>query len=279
MSYLTGYLLADRILAKSSFRRTFLAGETIFREGDPADALFIVASGKIEIVRDGAGGEQRLAEVGPEDIFGEVGLLGEQGTRAASARAVEDSVLVMVGENPIELLRDMGESHAAIALAKRAICAVGQWTRARNQRAIAEPKNDIVASTGDTGGLESVRSNLPKRFLRFFPKQEKLADGEYLVRQGEKSSGFYFIHRGVLEVLVGNGEDAGHVVAELRGPAVAGELGYFTGETRSASLRARGEVIHTYFDGAEFEEIEESDPERALEMLFAVAKSLVGMLR
>lgn len=251
----------------------------MFREGDAADALFMVASGKIGIFKSRGGGEEKLAEVGSEGIFGEMGLLGGQDTRSADARALEDSVLVMVRENPIELLSAMGESHAANDLLKRVICALGQWLRARNERAARTSGESLMVSTGDAGDLASVRRNLPKGFLRFFPRQEKLADGEFLLKEGEKSRGFHFIHHGVLDVITGDAETGGKVVAELRGPAVAGELGYFAGEPRSASLRAKGEVVHTYFAGHEFEEIEESDPERALEMLFAVSKSLVAMLR
>jgi CRP-like cAMP-binding protein len=279
MSYLTGYLLADRILAKSSCRREFRTGEFVFREGDPADALFIVASGKIGIFKSGEAGESQLAEVGPEGIFGEMGLLGGQDKRAADARAIQDSVLVMVRENPVELLSAMGESHAAIDLLKRLVCALGQWLRARNERAARSSGEAMMVTTGDARDLEAVRRHLPRGFLRFFPRQERLAEGEFLLKEGEKSRGFHFIHHGVLEVITGDPEAGGKVVAELHGPAVAGELGYFSGEPRAASLRAKGEVAHTYFAGHQFEEIEESDPERALEMLFAVAKSLVAMLR
>jgi CRP-like cAMP-binding protein len=279
MNYLTGYLLADRILAKSSVRREFRAGEVVFREGDPADALFIVVSGKIGIFKSRDGDETQLAEVGPEGIFGEMGLLGGEEKRAADARATEDAVLVMVMENPIQLLSAMGESHAANDLLKRVICALGQWLRARNERVARSIGEAPKVVTGDARDLESVRRSLPKGFLRFFPRQEKLPDGEYLLREGEKSRGFHFIHHGVLEVITGGIETGGRVVAELHGPAVAGELGYFAGEPRSASLRAKGEVVHTYFAGHEFEEIEETDPERSLEMLFAVARSLVAMLR
>ena len=279
MSYLTGYLLADRILAKSSCRLAFGPGEVVFREGDPADALFLVASGKIGIFKSQEGGEVRLAEVGPEGIFGEMGLLKERGTRSASARAMEDSLVVKVGENPIELLSVMGEYHAANDLLKRVICALGQWLRARNERAGRSPGDAVKVATGDAKDLESVRRSLPKGFLHFFPKQEKLADREFLLEEGGKSRGFHFIHHGVLEVITHTGEAGERVVAEIHGPALAGELGYFAGEPRSASLRAKGEVVHTYFSGHQFEEIEESDPERALEMLFAVARSLVSVLR
>lgn len=276
MSYLTGYLLADRILAKSTCRRTVKAGEVIFREGDEADALYLVAEGKVEIIKAGPGGGEVVAVVGPEGIFGEIGLLGGDGRRTATARAAEDAQLVIIGENPLELLRDMGESHAAIALLKRVICALGQWVRARNQRAVETGARTPVHS--DPDALESIRQGLPKGFLRFFPRTEKLAPGEILLREGEKAHGFHFLHAGVLEVVRGTGESE-QVVAELHAPAVAGELGYFANEPRSATLRARGPAVHTSFAGHEFEDLEESDPERALEMLFAVARSLVMMIR
>ena len=60
-------------------RRRFEAGDVVFRAGDPADALFIVARGSVEVVADSPGADHQagaaIAELGPGTAFGEMGLL------------------------------------------------------------------------------------------------------------------------------------------------------------------------------------------------------------
>jgi CRP/FNR family transcriptional regulator, cyclic AMP receptor protein len=73
--------------------RTFKAGEVIFRKGDPAEELFIVKDGKVEI-RLG----NRLLDTLPENsIFGEMALI-DHNPRSATAVAATDATVVPVGE-------------------------------------------------------------------------------------------------------------------------------------------------------------------------------------
>jgi CRP-like cAMP-binding protein len=79
--------------------RSYKAGEIIFREGDPAEELFVVKSGAVEI-RLG----NRLLDTLPErSIFGEMALI-DRGARSATAVAATDSVLVPVGEKQFLLM-------------------------------------------------------------------------------------------------------------------------------------------------------------------------------
>jgi CRP/FNR family transcriptional regulator, cyclic AMP receptor protein len=69
------------------------AGEVIFREGDPAEELFVVKSGKIEI-RLG----NRVLDTLPEfSIYGEMALI-DHSPRSARAVAATDATIVPVGE-------------------------------------------------------------------------------------------------------------------------------------------------------------------------------------
>ena len=73
--------------------RTFAAGEVIFRQGDPADELFIVKTGKVNIMLG-----NRLLDTLPElSIFGEMALI-DRGPRSATAIAATEATLVPVGE-------------------------------------------------------------------------------------------------------------------------------------------------------------------------------------
>nr|WP_274387474.1 MFS transporter [Salsipaludibacter albus] len=66
------------------------AGHRIVTEGEPADAFYVVADGRVEIVGRGEGTTERhLAAMGPGDYFGEIGLL-EEVPRTASVDATTD---------------------------------------------------------------------------------------------------------------------------------------------------------------------------------------------
>jgi CRP-like cAMP-binding protein len=71
----------------------FKAGETVFLEHEPGDALYLVDSGSVRIwVRDADANEVTLSELKPGDFFGEMSVL-DGGKRSASATAVVDSTL------------------------------------------------------------------------------------------------------------------------------------------------------------------------------------------
>ena len=73
--------------------RVFKAGDVIFKEGDPADTLFVVQSGSVEI-RLGNGVLDTLPE---RSIFGEMALI-DDAPRSATAVAQTDVSLVPIGE-------------------------------------------------------------------------------------------------------------------------------------------------------------------------------------
>ncbi len=65
------------------------AGETIVRQGAPADKFFIVVDGEAEIVRDEAGQQKLVASLSAGQLFGEVAIMRDQ-PRTATVRAKGD---------------------------------------------------------------------------------------------------------------------------------------------------------------------------------------------
>jgi CRP-like cAMP-binding protein len=76
--------------------------DTLFNEGDEANELFVVLSGRIAIgKRSPDGRESLVALMEKGDLFGEMPLFDEE-TRSASARALERSEVVRV---PFDVVR------------------------------------------------------------------------------------------------------------------------------------------------------------------------------
>ena len=70
-------------------------GAVIIRQGDPGDCMFVVQSGTVEVVREEGGATTVLAELGPNDFFGEMSLF-EHESRSATVRAKRDARVLTV---------------------------------------------------------------------------------------------------------------------------------------------------------------------------------------
>jgi len=80
---------------------------TIFSEKMPAEALYIVKSGKIKIsVMEGEGDEVGLLELGPGDFFGEIALIQES-SRAVTARSEGAVEVIMLARRDFSALLDL----------------------------------------------------------------------------------------------------------------------------------------------------------------------------
>lgn len=81
-----------RVLA-SLRRRHFATGEAVFHDGDPADALHLVAEGRLVVRRTTEDGNRvAFSVVGPGAAFGELGMLSAARRRSSTVEALEPCV-------------------------------------------------------------------------------------------------------------------------------------------------------------------------------------------
>jgi len=112
--------------------RRFLAGQTIFRAGDPGDGFYLVESGRVIISAAIGNSESRpLATVGPGEFFGEMALLDEA-PRSATATAELETTTYCIGREELALL----ELRPQLAL--HLIREFSQRVRALNRKYIDE---------------------------------------------------------------------------------------------------------------------------------------------
>lgn len=77
------------------------AGSAVFAKGDPAEALYVVLSGRVRIFDRTDLAENEAARVGPGDYFGEHAVLSRT-THSNNAQAVEDSELMVIPRESLE---------------------------------------------------------------------------------------------------------------------------------------------------------------------------------
>lgn len=78
-------------------RRWLRAGAVIFRKGDPADKLYMLAAGRIELVEIGSVLE-------PGRIFGEIAFFSPERTRTLTARCLDRCLLLSINETAVKQL-------------------------------------------------------------------------------------------------------------------------------------------------------------------------------
>lgn len=167
--------------------RDFASGETIYEEGDPGDAVFIVRMGEVEVLRNVGGKPMRLSVLGGGAIFGEMGVIRSL-SRSTTTRAMgggaklvviprDDFLAMFRDDNPLalEILRLLCErlTHADDKLLQHRLYAEGapfdEIERVRLLGASAEVEKQI--------GMDGiVVANLPFRVGRHTKPSDVSAD-------------------------------------------------------------------------------------------------------
>jgi len=83
---------ARRTLSERGRLRTFKTGDVLMRQGEESDSMYVILSGRVRVDRDAPGqpGPARLAELGANDVVGEIGVL-DGGARTATVTAMEET--------------------------------------------------------------------------------------------------------------------------------------------------------------------------------------------
>jgi CRP-like cAMP-binding protein len=132
-----GHETTDLWLQRYMKRRRHAAGDVIFRQGDAADRLYMLAAGRIELMEIGV-------TLGPGRIFGELAFFAPGRHRTLTARCLEPCLLLSIDENTMRqlyyqnpgfgfeliglvagrLFADVGRLEAELAAARAALAGV-----------------------------------------------------------------------------------------------------------------------------------------------------------
>lgn len=84
-----------KLLALASERLSYAPGEAVFHEGDEPDAVYVVLSGSVAVLRDSPAGPVHVAELSQGAIVGEIAVLCDS-LRTATIAAVGHASLLKI---------------------------------------------------------------------------------------------------------------------------------------------------------------------------------------
>ncbi|MDQ6622457.1 MAG: peptidase domain-containing ABC transporter [Verrucomicrobiota bacterium] len=192
-------------------------GDVIVHQGDPADAFYVLLSGRARAIKvDQNGTEIALATLRPGDVFGEAAL-GEGGTRNASIRcstAVE--VLRLARTDFLELCRRVPALQEQVEITKRLRALQGFLYEFSNFGRLPTP---------------ALRSLIEKL------SPVSVAKGDLIIRQGEPAGPMFILEKGRARAFAGNNGKQQNL-AFYRDGDFFGELSILNGSPRAASVEA-----------------------------------------
>ena len=210
----------------------FVKGETVVREGDVADALFLIKSGGLAAYKEEDGKPQGklLGAMGQLEFFGESSLDADEGEkRQATVVASEKSlVLKLTRSDFTELLGDL-----------RSVIRFNF-----NQKVLGSMELFKELS-------ESEKSTLVDALV-----EQPFESGEAIINQGEAGDAFYIIKSGGVRVEATNEENVTTVIKEHLGPSdYFGEMALMKDEPRMATVTATAHTICMKLDRATFQQL------------------------
>jgi HlyB family type I secretion system ABC transporter len=208
---------AQKLVIDSCVPVSYRFGESLVREGEEADAFFVLVSGQARVVKKAENGQEiSLNVLRAGDGFGETALL-QKGRRTATVRASSD---VEAFRLDVSVFLAMLQSNPEIR---------GYLELQSRQRAL----HNFFRSYLPFAQLAPAAMELMLREL----EPLSIPPSGIVIRQGDPPGPMYIVEEGRLRVFT---EAAGRrqYVAYVRKGDVFGEISFFKGQPRAASVEA-----------------------------------------
>lgn len=140
-------------MKEAGLGRTYRSGETIVRQGDRGDCMYVIQQGKAEVIQKRDGREVCLATLTDGDVFGEMALF-EQDVRSATVRALTE-VRALTVDRTIFLRRIHQDPSLAFMIMQKMSNRIreldGELARVKAGNQTAGPVTETHASGGQPG--------------------------------------------------------------------------------------------------------------------------------
>lgn len=235
----------------------FAAGEVVVREGDLADAFYVIAAGEATVSRIINGEPRVIAALGESDYFGEIGLLQHIPRTATVTAAGTGLTVLKVDYDTFEQLivaSDLLSSDLARLLQRR---------QAHDRLIEALPGLTPAAAAALLPEF-TVRSHAPEQVI---------------IREGDPAEHFFILLDGEVGVTQAQPDGSIRPVKTLQPGCYFGEIGLLTGSPRTATVTAAGKrpVSVLECDKAGFFSLLESTGGRHGNLAKAMNKRLAGL--
>lgn len=132
-------------LAEQGSERGFPAGSVLVRQGEPSDTMYVIVAGKVRVERSHPHLSEAvvLAELGPGEVVGEMGVLDDE-PRSATVIAEKDTVAFELGAQALSesMVRYPEISRALLRMLSKRLRntdeLVGQMLRRRRHQLVGE---------------------------------------------------------------------------------------------------------------------------------------------
>jgi CRP-like cAMP-binding protein len=143
-------------LAKSLSTQSFVQGETLIRQGDAGDSMYVLLEGLLDVFRSGEGNaETRVARIQTGRFFGEMSLLtGEP--RSATIRAAMNSIVLTI------------QKSAIVSLLENRPGLVDHLSRSLAERRLADKARELSSTNSLQEHSDSLTDQFKKKILGFF---------------------------------------------------------------------------------------------------------------
>jgi CRP-like cAMP-binding protein len=224
-------------------------GEIVFRQGDPADALYVVAEGAVRVIAEGPE-RTPLGDLGEGEFFGEIALITDEPRSATVEAATEASVLAI----------DRKVVHQVLEEDAWVITVFLKFLRDRFMQKLFRT-HPLFASLPEEDRRQIERRG---KFLEIEPNSS-------LIRQGDVPKGLFIVLSGRVDILRSEGGDA-HKLAVLRPGDLCGEMSLLTRQPAIATARAATKVFAVELPAGTFYQLVTFHP-AALEFVKTLAEA------
>ena len=203
-------------------------GELLFREGDPGDALYVIAEGEVSVQSEGPP-RVELSRLGPGSFIGEVALMTDQ-PRSATVVCLHPAELLRIDRHTLSrVLADHGDVLRAVLRFVRDRL-VDRWMRTSP---LFRPFNDA----------ERIELAAKFKFL-------EIDGGTVVLAAGERPDGLYIVLAGQFMVLRNK-----TAIAQLGPGDLIGETALLSGGVFKSDVVARGKGLALCLPATMFREV------------------------
>lgn len=252
-----GDVVRERLLHAAA-KTSVTAGHVVLGQGEAANALFIVVSGRFEVrLRRDNDEEVVIDAIGPGDTIGEMQIV-TGGVSTATVIAIDEGRLLRLSHQDFAgLCEDSPDVLEMVA--RRAKRRMQRHQLLEVMHSLLGPLDGTVLAALERQGTWV---SLPR--------------GEVLFRRGDPGDAWYIVAGGRLAVV---DPDVGHrpeqLLAEVGRGEALGELSLLTGESRSATVYALRDSELVRFSMSDFSELLAAAPQVLDTVLRTLAQRLI----